>query len=250
MITDYIVSYTNGSGGHFLISMIERTVLHNDEHFRPLRRGQFNDAHAMATTKNFRIDSSKLLPNGKTDAEDQFFRSVKINEKIPTFIPTHVYWPNRQLEKWPNAKLAVILHKEEDLIDLSINGFYKTEMTEEWNDMQRNHKKIYFSPNNVVFEKMRDKHPMQFTPEEITYAIRTRVCMNIGNGYHFIKPITDDPRIFYIQYQDLMTKLDFVVDFVAQVTGKTPSDNVVAEIIKYQTTQMETMSNIKQKLGL
>jgi hypothetical protein len=41
-----------------------------------------------------------------------------------------------------------------------------------------------------------------------------------------------------------------VVDFVGQVTGKTPSDNVVAEIIKYQTTQMETMSNIKQKLGL
>jgi hypothetical protein len=249
MITDYIVSYTNGSGGHFLISMIERTVL-NDNNFAPLKRGKFNDAHYATSVRNFRIDHKSIDSKATNTAEDEFFKASRIVPGKPVFIPTHVYWPSRQFEKWPNAKLAVVLHTEADMIDLAINGFYKTEMTEEWHDLQRNYKKVYFSPHNVVFEQVRNKHPLQFTPEDISYAVRTRVCMSIGCGYHFIKPITDDPRIHYIQYQDLVSSLDKLIEFVTEVTGKTPNDATIAEMIKYQTAQIDNMKRIKQELGL
>lgn len=247
MITDYIVSYTNGAGGHFLISMIERTVMGDELNFSPLRKGRFNDAHSTGSNGNFRI---KPIERNNFSAEDEFFSTIRINPDKPVFIPTHVYWPSRQLEKYPNAHMAVILHTEADLIDLSINGFYKTEMTEEWHTMQRNHKKVYFSPYNVVFESVRNKHPLEFNSEEIVFAIKTRVCMNIGNGYHFIKPITDNPQMHYIQYQDLMTNYDGLVNFITRVTGKEPNDNVKAEIIKYQSRQIETMAKIKAELGL
>ena len=249
MITDYLVSYVNGGGGHFLMSVIKRTVLSGTFNYPPIKLGKFNDAHVNGKNSNFFFPSGNS--SNKPDPTKEFSSIVRLNPGLPCFIPTHYYWPEKQLERWPNARLAVVLHKDEDLLDLSINGFYKTELTEDWHVRQRqtDYIPIYFSPHNVAYEEIRNKHPLNFSLEEINVAIRSRICMLIQAGYHFIKPV-DNPQVFYIQYRDLVNDLDAVVDFTQRVTGQAPTQEVIDEIHKYQTNQKVFVNKVKQELGL
>jgi len=249
MITDYLVSYVNGGGGHFLMSVIKRTVLSRTFNYPSIKLGKFNDAHDNGKNSNFFFPAGN--PSAKPDPTTEFFKIVRLNPGLPCFIPTHYDWPEKQLERWPNARLAVVLHKDEDLLDLSINGFYKTELTEDWHVRQRqtDYIPIYFSPHNVAYEEIRNKHPLNFSLEEINVAIRSRICMLIQAGYHFIKPV-DDPRIFYIQYKDLVNDPDAVIEFTQRVTGQAPTEEVINEIHKYQTNQQAFVARVKQELGL
>jgi hypothetical protein len=249
MITDYLVSYVNGGGGHFLMSVIKRTVLSRTFNYPSIKLGKFNDAHVNGKNSNF--FSPAGYPSATPDPTKEFFSIVRLKPGQPCFIPTHYYWPEKQLERWPNAQLAVVLHKDEDLLDLSINGFYKTELTEDWHIRQRqtDYVPIYFSPHNVAYEELRNKHPLNFSLEEVNVAIRSRLCMLIQAGYHFIKPV-DDPRVFYIQYKDLVNDLQSVIDFIQRITGLTPPQDVVDEITKYQTNQQLFVAQVKQELGL
>jgi hypothetical protein len=73
--------------------------------------------------------------------------------------------------------------------------------------------------------------------------------MLIQAGYNFIKPI-DDPRIFYIQYRDLVNDPDAVIDFTQKITGLAPTQEVIDEINKYQANQKAFVTRVKQELGL
>lgn len=249
MITDYMVSYVNGGGGHFLMSVIKRTVLSGKFNYPLIKLGKFNDAHVNGKNSNFFLPLGN--PSSSPDPTKEFFSIVRLNPGQPCFIPTHYYWPEKQLERWPNAHLAVVIHRDEDLLALSINGFYKTELTEDWHVRQRqtDYVPIYFSPHNVAYKEILKKHPLNFSLEDINIAIRSRICMLIQAGYNFIKPI-DDPRIFYIQYRDLINDLDAVIDFIQRITGLEPPQDVIDEIIKYQTNQRLFVAQIKQELGL
>jgi hypothetical protein len=249
MITDYMVSYVNGGGGHFLMSVIKRTVLTGSFGYPAMQLGKFNDAHANGRYRNFY--SGVGAAGAQQDPSKEFHSIIRVTPGQPCFIPTHYYWPERQFERFPNAKLAVVIHRDEDLLDLSINGFYKTELTEDWHIRQRqtDYTPIYFSPHNVVFDTISRKHPLNFDLEDINLAIRSRICMLIQAGYNFIKPI-DDPRVFYIQYRDLVNDPDAVIEFTQRITGLEPTQEVIDEINKYQANQRAFVLKVKQELGL
>jgi hypothetical protein len=250
MTTDYIVSYTNGSSGNFLKSLIERNLLKTDT-YTPITPGQYNDAHLNdVDPRNFGF--RKPIPssdNRNYSVADEFQTAYKFAKDIPAFIDTHVYWPDMQLGLFPDVRLAVILHREEDITDIGISGFYKTEMSVKWQKEYANKYPLHFPTSNVVFEKVRQLPKQLWGPKELRVAIEIRKCMIIGTGFHLIEPI-DDPRIYYIQYRDLVTNVDAVTTFVEQITGQPTSPNVIKDIKDYQTRQEEFMKKAKAELGL
>jgi hypothetical protein len=246
VITDYIISYTNGSGGHFLMSLLERATS-KDPVYRKIKPGKYNDAHFNNLQPHNWAFQNRTV-NKENDIE-RFKTIYKLNPEHPAFVYTHLYWPSIQLSRWPNTKLCTILHTYEDVLDISINGLYKTEMTENWHKTAYNKFSIWFSKNNAAFEEILSKPSTQWGPKELRIAVMMRKCMVIGTGFHFIEP-EDNPNIFYIQYRDLVTNCDSVVDYVERATGESVSDNIVEDILGYQGRQREFMAKVKQELGL
>jgi len=260
MITDYMVSYSNGSAGHFLMALIGHTVLDNVPSNRqwilqhlnePLKAGQYNDAHGAGKFRNFRIIELRDK-NGEIPIEEEFFMIHRAAPGYPVFLPTHFYWPEKQFQKWPNAKLAVILHTDDDLLEIGINSFYKTEMTQQWRstkDQAVYQYSLNVSSNNVVFHNLRNIPPQALSREDLRIAVKHRQHLIITAGYHFIKPI-DDPRITYIQYRDLVSNPDRVVEALQQITGKVAPPNVMEAITDYQTRQANFIAKIRSELDI
>jgi hypothetical protein len=255
-MTDYVVSFSNGTGGNFLISMIERTVLGDRVEYDPLTLGQYNDAHFNAHFRNFR--QMTTIPSMIGDMKEGFLSCVKLNPKEPAFMPVHLYWPEIQFAKWPDSKLAVIIHTEADALDISISGFFKTEMTSgRWRGADGKYYQpnlppsgdLGFNMNNVIFEGIRKKNPNTLTAEELQIAVRARVAMVLAAGFHLIEPV-DDPRVSYIQYRDLVSNPEAVMAFLESTTGAKPPAKVRQDIDMYQARQEKTLSEIRELIGL
>ena len=245
-MTDYIVSYSNGSSGQFLLAMLERAASTNTD-YKKLVPGKYNDAHfntVLPYNWEFRIKDIR-----EEQGINRFKTIYKLNDYFPAFVYTHLYCPSIQLSRWPDVKLCVVLHTEEDVLDISINGFYKTELTESWHKTAHNRFPLWFDKNNVIFDELLKKPTNQWSPKEIRMAVMMRKSMVIGTGFHFIEPI-DDPRIFYIQYRDLVTSCNAVVEFLQRATMCPITDNIVKDIKDYQTRQEEFMKKAKAELGL
>jgi len=255
MITDYMVSFSNGTGGNFLTSLIERTVLGDKANYEAIKLGQFNDAHFSGKSRNFK--QNQIIPSKIGDMKEGFLSCVKIDPNAPAFIPGHLYWPDVQFSAWPNSKLAVITHTEQDALDISISGFFKTEMTvRQWHTSDGSRwmtsvppGDLGFNQNNIIFDSIRRKHPHELTRKELSIAVRVRVAMVLSAGFHLIEPI-DDPRIAYIQWRDLITKPDVVVDFLRDLTGCEPNANVLRDIGLYQAKQAEFLQGVRDDLSL
>jgi hypothetical protein len=255
MITDYMVSFSNGTGGNFLISLIERTVITENADRDGLKLGPYNDAHFSGKSRNFK--QNQIIPKKMGDMKEGFLSCVKIDPHAPAFIPGHLYWPDVQFSAWPNSKLAVITHKEEDALDISISGFFKTEMsTSNWHKSDGSRwltdvppGDLGFNQNNIMFDSIRKKHPNELTKKELALAVRARMAMVISAGFHLIEPI-DDPRIGYIQWRDLISKPDVVADFLTQLTGSEPTEQVHKDIVQYQTRQAEFLAGVHSDLSL
>jgi hypothetical protein len=246
MIADYLVSYVNGSGGTMLTALIKQTVLGIRASMSNIRSSsQYNDAHNTGGPHNFKIINNK----NERDLLGTFTSIVRKRPGEPVFIPTHVYWPDIQFQHWPNARLTTVLHTEADLLELSINGFYKTELNDQWLQEHPSMSINWYNKGNVIFNSLRNKRPSQLTNEELSIAVRARMGMVISTGYHMIKPI-DDPRMFYIQYRELMDCPDRVMSLIEQVTGIQPPESVLEELISYQSRQREFMSAKRTELGL
>jgi hypothetical protein len=189
--------------------------------------------------------------------KEGFLSCVKIDPNAPAFIPGHLYWPDVQFSAWPNSKLAVITHTEQDALDISISGFFKTEMTvRQWHTSDGSRwmtsvppGDLGFNQNNIIFDSIRRKHPHELTRKELSIAVRVRVAMVLSAGFHLIEPI-DDPRIAYIQWRDLITKPDVVVDFLRGLTGLEPNANVLRDIGLYQAKQAEFLQGVRDDLSL
>jgi hypothetical protein len=254
-MTDYMVSFTNGSGGNFLITLIERTVLGDQVTYDPMALGKYNDAHNNAHNKNFKQE--RTIPKTPGDMKEGFMSCVRINLAAPVFMPVHLYWPSIQFEKYPNGRIAVILHTEEDALDISISGFFKTEMsTSDWRGPDGKRFAMALPPggggfnqNNVIFENIRQKNPVHLSKKELGIIVRSRVAMVLAAGYHLIEPI-DDPRIFYIQYRDMVSDPVFVADFLERVTGQKPTDVVLKDIADYQSRQATLVNSVREDLGI
>jgi len=263
MVTDYLISYANGTGGHFLMSIIGHTVLHDVPSHRawitkqlnkPLQsQGKFNDAHISGQFRNF---GQLEVRNADLDnyVELEFNNIYRLTPGQPVFLPTHYYWPEKQFKKWPNARIVTILHTEQDLLDIAINSFYKTELNDDWlevNQREPNYVSYrkWFGTNNVVFDRIRNKEASELEAEDLSLAVRTRIGMVISAGYQFIKPL-DDPRMFYIQYRDLVSSPDSVVDVIKRATGREPPEHVITEIQGYQSRQDAFISKTKRELNL
>jgi len=260
MATDYLVSYANGTGGHFLMSIIGHTVLDNVPSSQPwmlkqvntpLKAGQFNDAHMSGQFRNFVQIELKNPKGGDIDIEEEFYNIHRLTPGRPVFLPTHFYWPEKQFKKWPNAKIAVITHTDDDLLDIAINSFYKTEMSEDWqkNHKQSNYNGLWFNSNNVMFNNLRTTPLQELSQKDLRIAVKCRISIIITAGYHFIEP-EDDPRITYISYRDLVRSVDAVADMITQTTGKTPPSHVVEEIKGYQQRQSDFIAKTKLELNL
>jgi hypothetical protein len=107
-----------------------------------------------------------------------------------------------------------------------------------------------FNQNNVIFDNIRKKAPDTLTPKELNIAVRSRVAMVLSAGYHLIEPITDDARITYIQYNDLVTNPDCVLATLEQATGIKPGDVVIRDLLAYQQKQREFLTEVKTHLGI
>jgi hypothetical protein len=257
MITDYMVSFSNGTGGNFLISLLERTVLGGLIDYNPLALGPYNDAHFNARYRNFKQE--KIVPKNMGDMKEGFDSIIKIKPNEPSFIPMHLYWPSVQFARWPNARMVVILHTEADALDISISGFFKTEMSSSswrspdgrsYNTNMPPSGDLGFNQNNVIFEGIRRKTPDTLTPKELNLAVRSRVAMVLNAGFHLIEPTDSDPRINYIQYNDLMTNPDCVLATLERATQITPSEVVVRDLLAYQQKQREFLTEVKTHLGI
>jgi hypothetical protein len=252
---DYMVSFTNGSCGNFLITIIERTALGDEVTYDPMALGKFNDAHQNTHNRNFKQE--KIIPKIPGDMKEGFLSMNRINKGQPVFIPMHLYWPSVQFQKFPNSRIAVILHTEADALDISISGFFKTEMsTSDWRGPGGQRFSIALPPggggfnqNNVIFENIRQTNPTALTPKEVGIIVRSRVAMVLAAGYHLIEPI-DDPRIFYIQYRDLVSAPEKVMSFLEQITDQKPTDTVLRDIEEYQSRQADLMRTVKTDLGI
>ena len=255
MITDYMVSFSNGTGGNFLISLIERTVITENADRDGLKLGPYNDAHFSGKARNFK--QTQIIPSKMGDMKEGFLSCVKMDPHAPSFIPGHLYWPDVQFSAWPNSKLAVITHKEADALDISISGFFKTEMsTSNWHKSDGSRwltdvppGDLGFNQNNVMFESIRKKHPNELNKKELALAVRARMAMVISAGFHLIEPI-DDPRIGYIQWRDLISNPDVVVEFLTKLTGQEPNEQVRKDIVQYQTKQADFLNSVHTDLGL
>jgi hypothetical protein len=88
-MTDYMVSFTNGSGGNFLVSLLERTVLGDQVTYDPITLGKFNDAHDNAHNRNFKQE--RIIPKIPGDMREGFMSCTRINPAQPIFMPLHLY---------------------------------------------------------------------------------------------------------------------------------------------------------------
>jgi hypothetical protein len=254
-MTDYMVSFTNGSGGNFLVSLLERTVLGDQVTYDPITLGKFNDAHDNAHNRNFKQE--RIIPKIPGDMREGFMSCTRVNPAQPVFMPLHLYWPSVQFEKYPNGRIAVILHTEEDALDISISGFFKTEMsTKDWRGPDGRRFAMALPPgsggfnqNNMIFESIRQKPPNSLTPKELSIIVRSRVAMVLAAGYHLIEPL-DDPRITYIQYRDLVTSPDRIMEFLRKTTGQEPNAQVLQDIRDYHNRQQDLISSVRSSLGL
>jgi hypothetical protein len=247
-MTDYIVSYTHGSSGSFLLSIIQRNVLRKAPYI-PIKQGQYNDAHYSGVDIS-NISTQPAINKPNHSAVDEFAMIRKVSEAHPVFLSTHMYRPEIQLTKWADVRLSVILHKSEDIQEIAINGFYKTDMTKGWVQKMGNRPKpLFFSPINSVFDSVNKKNPLDYSSKDIKIAVSVRESLIISSGFHFIEPENND-KIFYIQYRDLVSNVDAVVDYLEKITGQPIIDEVVADIKGYQTRQAEFITRTKLELDL
>jgi hypothetical protein len=248
MIADYLVSYVNGSGGSMLAALLKRTVIGNRFNVGGIKSSsQYNDAHDSGGPHNFRILKNKSV--SEKDLVKTFNSIIRIRPGEPVFIPTHLYQPDIQFARWPNARLITVLHTDADLLEISINGFFKTELNDKWATEHPGMSINWYNEGNAMFNGLRTKPFNTLSNQDISRAVRVRVAMVISTGYHIIEPI-DDPRMFYVQYRDLITQPDLVMDLIEAATGTQPDDGVRKELVGYQQRQHDFITRTREELGL
>jgi hypothetical protein len=238
----YVVAFTNGSCGSFILALIER--LTNLKTKIPFLIGQWASAHKLVTNRGFDDTLSNKIANYPGDSVlwwDLLKITAAPNQNI--YITSHIYDPASILRNFPSSKVFVITHTAEDAGEIAINNFFKS-IVAEWNTsraraVQQNYKWVRaIAPH--LFTSKYGTPPSQLNKKEMNAVIEILRGETIRHGMHMVTiPEQYRDSIIEIKYRDIFDEPEKVLEIISQHTGHSITDFMREQYATYLNKQVE-----------
>jgi hypothetical protein len=248
----FVVSYAHGASGSFLACLLER-VFFDALPFRPYETDENNCAHLTHQFANYKESESR------TPGVDRFDLLQLTNPLAPAFLPVHSFRPKQYRSRFPKCKIVTIIHREEDALELSLNGLFKHTL-----DKNRILKRpdlhgrilpaFWFERHTCppLVEDIKNTHALSFTGEQKRRLALMFKPDTLVPGLHLLK---DDPaeygeNIWFVNYRDIQDNPATVIATLEDMTGKKANESAWTAIHYYANKQKEFISRVKKELDL
>jgi hypothetical protein len=251
----YIVAYSNGSCGSFMLSMVERLVQQNLVRI-PLKGNKYNNCHQDIITSNHKIVPARVgfMDGGQVvNTSKECYESFVIRTPgKPVFVPIHFYSPREMLNRFPNAKSIVILHDRDDIPEIAINSFFKFILGEHAHSSDIAAKRNFnWLRNNAmyIFDSMDINTPEDIPDDLLPMCVEIRTATVIASGFHFIKVRPEFENCVYpIRYKDIVGNPEKVLQQLSEFTGKPMTDFVREQYYGYVERQKKFIADARKIL--
>jgi hypothetical protein len=248
----FVVSYAHGASGSFLACLLER-VFYDTLPFRPYETDENNCAHLTHQFANYKESESR------TPGVDRFDLLQLTNPLAPAFLPVHSFRPKQYRSRFPKCKIATIIHREEDALELSLNGLFKHTL-----DKNRILKRpdlhgrilpaFWFERHTCppLVEDIKNTHALEFTSEQKRRLALMFKPDALVPGLHLLKedPAEYGENIWFINYRDIQDNPAKVMATLENATGKKANESAWEAIRYYGQKQRDFLSRVKNELGL
>lgn len=252
-MSQYIISFNAGSSGRFIAGLIRNWILEtsSDDTY-----SQFNSAHD-------NNDYAKCYDLSKFDDPSTFYinpdvyKKFKFNTQEPKIVTTHVF-PNFNdiLENFTKPKVVVIAYNDLNFTEIALNNLFKNGFEGLMYDKNLNldlniSAKFVQSSYPVLFNQQYDPNII-LTQEQIKklgdlYCLFIKKRIIVESDFINISE-SNIPEQFkkytkVIQYNDLITRKDYVLSTLSDIIEKNITSNVIEQYDTYLNNREQFIQN-------
>lgn len=227
----YVVVSTMGSGGAFLMAIVERIVRPDEQ--VPLWTSTHNNAFSATMRPGFDYDWIKA--EGGPISPDDFFRDliITIPDEQPVIISNNTLAWEAIYSRFPDAKVLIVGFDMDDLDEIAKCHFWQLHVDEYNTQSKSNHDNIKTNAP-YLFTSPEGTRPEDLTKSEKEAMYNMLKGLALLSGYNLVTvPPEYEGKAVVIKYKDLIYNPDKVLDTLSDITDSTITNFVRTEYMNY-----------------